>query len=315
MNWCDNMLKKIRRYKRIVREKILRKPSQVILEMTNRCNLNCPYCMVGMQNELVAKHGNAAHDLMSREMGEMSEATFASVLTNIKDFGIAKVYMHFQGEPFLNKNIVKYAKALKDAGLEIGVFTNGLAFTDNNISAIADVELDLIRFSVDGATAQTYESNRVGGKFDKVVENMKKVAKAHEGKRTRIEWQFLPMRNNEHEVEQARLLAKDIGVNFFTKGFRPTDKSLMPVDKKYHASFHVKPCKDIYHQLGIYWNGDVVPCCYDVDGKEVMGNVLNDSLKNIWNNNKYKNFRTRLLNVLKQPKAEPSICKTCLRWR
>ncbi len=76
-----------------------------------------------------------------------------------------------------------------------------------------------------------------------------------------------------------------------------------------------KPCKDIYHQLGIYWNGDVVPCCYDVDGKEVMGNLLENSLQKIWNNERYREFRKKVDNAVMNLQDEPYICITCLRWK
>jgi len=234
-----------------------------------------------MQNELKEKHGNVAHDLMSRPMGFMSIETFARVRKELKAFGIKKAYLHFQGEPFLNRHTPEFAGQLKEDGLIVGVFTNGQAFSDKIIWKIADVQIDLVRFSVDGASEETYQQNRVGGKFSNVYENMKKMVHAHKEKKTRIEWQFLPLKNNEHEVEKARRMAKEIGVHFFTKGFRETDPELAPTNIAYRSKFLKKPCTDIYKQLGIYWNGDVVPCCYDVDGKEIMGNIHDDNLEAI----------------------------------
>ncbi len=292
----------------------VRSPTQVVIETTNRCNLNCPFCLVGMQNELKGKYGNVAHDLMTRPMGKMTPGTFSRVREELKSFGINKAYLHFQGEPFLNKHTPQFAKQLKDDGLTVGIFTNGQAFSERTIAEIAAAEIDLIRFSVDGASEETYQQNRVGGKFSKVYENMKKVAQAHKGKRTRIEWQLLPLRNNEHEVEKARKMAEDIGVHFFTKGFRETDPQLAPENPMYRSRFLKKPCTDIYKQLGIYWNGDVVPCCYDVDGKEVMGNIHSNDLEAIWNSPKYRDFRERVDEFASHPENEPQICKSCLRW-
>lgn len=291
------------------------KPANCIIELTNRCNLNCPFCLVGMQNDLLAKHGNVAHDLMSREMGIMSLETFARVRQEIRAFGIKKALIHFQGEPFLNKNTPDFARQLKNDGLYVGAFTNGQVFTDKIIAEIAEAEIDLIRFSVDGASEETYQQNRVGGTFAKVYENMKKVVQAHERKKTRLEWQFLPLKNNEHEVETAREMARELGIHFFTKGFRETDSDLAPTEKKYRSSFLQKPCTDIYQQLGIYWNGDVVPCCYDVDAKEVMGNIHTDSLEDIWSGEKYKGFRICVDEAKNRSGQEPDICQTCLRWR
>ena len=298
-----------------IRNKILKKPSQAIIETTNSCNLNCPYCMVGMQNELVEKHGNSAHNLMSRPIGFMNEATFQIVRRELKKFRIQKVYLHFQGEPFLNKLTPRFAGILKSEGFEVGVFTNGQAFKDNIIEEIARVEIDLIRFSIDGASEETYQQNRVGGKFARVYDNLQKTALAHKGKKTRIEWQFLALRNNEHEIEKARRMAEEAGVNFFVKGFRVTDPKFVPENKKYRSSFMEKPCTDIYLQLGIYWNGNVVPCCYDVDGKEIMGNLHDNELANIWSSHKYRSFRKNIDNFLKDPDNEPHICTNCLRWK
>lgn len=302
-------------YKYISFNRKPKKPVQVVIETTNRCNLNCPFCLVGMQNDLREKHGNTAHDLMTRAMGKLSAETFSRVRQELKAFGIKKAYLHFQGEPFLNRRTPEFAQQLKSDGMYVGVFTNGQAFTDELIQKTAEVEMDLIRFSVDGASEETYQVNRVGGKFRNVFENMKKVAAAHQGKKTRIEWQFLPLRNNEHEVEKARKMAKEIGVHFFTKGFRETDPDLAPRNKVFRSTFLKKPCADIYKQLGIYWNGDVVPCCYDVDGKQVMGNVMDTELMDIWESDKYRAFRGRVDGFIADPKNEPGICKTCLRWR
>lgn len=298
-----------------IREGIIKKPTQAIIETTNSCNLNCPYCMVGMQNDLVEKHGSAAHNLMSRPLGFMNEETFNRVITELKDFGIKKVYLHFQGEPMLNRLTPSFARQLKQGRFEVGIFTNGQAFNEKNIEALAMAEIDLIRFSVDGATAETYRENRVGGDFEKVCENMKKVVLAHKGKKTRIEWQFLALRNNEHEVETARSMAEDLEINFFVKGFRVTDPGLAPLNERYRSTFMAKPCTDIYHQLGIYWNGDVVPCCYDVDGKDIMGNLLHKSLAVIWNDKKYASFRQRVDGYAKSPESDPPLCSNCLRWK
>ncbi len=290
-------------------------PHEALVEMTNRCNLNCPFCMVGRQNDLTATHGNAAHSLMKRRMGVMSPETFERVRAELKRFGIRNAYLYFQGEPFLNVNTIPFAAQLKKDGLFVAIYTNGQAFSGNMIQELAEAEIDLIRFSVDGASEETYQKNRVGGKFAAVYENMRLVVEAHRGKRTRIEWQFIAMQNNEHEVEAARLLAGKIGILFFVKGFRESVPALAPTKAEYAPNFIPKPCTDIYRHLGIYWNGDVVPCCYDNDAVEVMGNVMENSLKKIWRSARYRQFRTAVKNVRVDPGHEPELCRTCLRWR
>lgn len=253
------LVKKILRIDKKI--KILSQPEIAVIETTNHCNLNCPFCMVGVHKDLIYKHGSAAHNFMRRPQGYMSEDTFLRVLQQLEYFGIHSVYLHFQGEPFLNTLTPQFARILKNHNFEVGIFTNGLAFNDRNVLDLQEAEIDLIRFSIDGASQESYAQNRVGGEFKQVLDNLRKIAVMHRGLKARVEWQFVVMRNNEHEVAEAKKIASEIGVTFILKKFRETDSARKPLNGQYHVTYHKKPCTDIYKQIGIYWNGDVVPCC------------------------------------------------------
>ena len=303
-----------RRHANWYRRHVLKRPTRALLEPTNSCNLNCPFCLVGQQNKLLPMYGNAAHHLQSRPMGMLSDATFDRTRQQLKAFGIRDVLFYFQGEPLLHREFVRFVSVLKRDGFWVGTFTNGLVFTDRNVRPLIATGIDLIRFSVDGATQDTYGVNRVGGRFDRVYENMREVAAAARGTSTRVEWQFIALRNNEHEVPTAERMARDIGINFLIKAYRVTDPKLAPENPKYHYPLLQKPCTDIYTQLVVAWNGDVVPCCYDIEGEEVMGNINDESLTSIWNSPKYRDFRRRVDDYRIHPENEPEICKNCLRW-
>ncbi len=292
-----------------------RTPTQALLETTNKCNLNCSYCMQGQATKYMEEHGHASHDLMTRPMGVMPQESFDIIRKRLKQFGIKKVYLHFHGEPMLNKHTPAFATQLKQDGFWVGMFTNGQAFTEKTIQGLKTSSIDLIRFSVDGASEETYQANRQGGTFEKVYETMQHMAQEFKGTPTRLEWQFIALRNNEHELETVREMAKKTGVDFILKGFRETDPSLAPTNPKLRATYRTKPCMDIFKQLCVCWNGDVVPCCYDVDATEVMGNVVEQDLEAIWDSPKYTDFRARVLALREQPEAEPELCRDCLRWK
>ena len=57
-------------------------------------------------------------------------------------------------------------------------------------------------------------------------------------------------------------------------------------------------CKSLFETITIMANGDVVPCCYDLTGEAVFGNVFNDNLFDIWENEKYKEFRENFKNQM-----------------
>src|SRR5262245_23285580 len=77
----------------------LLKPIRIAIEVTNRCNLNCPFCLVGMQNEQVS----VAHNDLNRPWGSMDVALADKIMRDAKDFGIQEMMLAFQGEPLMHR--------------------------------------------------------------------------------------------------------------------------------------------------------------------------------------------------------------------
>ena len=67
--------------------------------------------------------------------------------------------------------------------------------------------LDTLIFAVDGITQATYERYRQGGKLDLALEGMRMVVarkKALGSKTPLVNFRFIVMRHNEHEIPQAQ---------------------------------------------------------------------------------------------------------------
>lgn len=288
------------------------RPRVLSIETTNRCNLNCPFCLVGMQED----QESVAHDDLPRPWGAMDLKLCEKIADDANAFGIEKMQLHFQGEPLMHKQFVDFIKISKRFGLATQVFTNGLLLNEERSREIVRAGLDVMRFSVDGATQEIYQLNRVGGRFEQVYENMAALVRIVKEEKSSMElmWQFIAMRNNEHEIETARKMAKKIGIPFFVKTFAESVPESAPLNPKYRRQLHPKPCQDIYRSIFVYWNGDVVPCCYDLAGKEIMGNLAQNSLQEIWEGEKYRTFRGRADHAALRPQDEPALCKSCLKW-
>jgi radical SAM protein with 4Fe4S-binding SPASM domain len=54
-------------------------------------------------------------------------------------------------------------------------------------------------------------------------------------------------------------------------------------------------CYFPWHSVSILWDGSVVPCCRDYNGVEIIGDLNNQSLEEIWNGEKMKNLRKELV--------------------
>ena len=66
-------------------------------------------------------------------------------------------------------------------------------------------------------------------------------------------------------------------------------------------------CWKLQHANVITWDGLVVPCCFDKDATHQLGNLKTQSFKQIWHNDKYKQFRYEL----KQSRKNIDICANC----
>jgi len=306
-----------RKLKRIVSDYnpiVKTKPTRLYIELTNRCNLNCPFCLVGQQN----LQESVAHSDLNRDSGGISMDLCRKTIKDAARFGIKELYLHFQGEPLMyrRRDFVELVKLSNACGLKTGMFTNGLLLNPQFSRKIVQAGMNVIRFSVDGASQDVYEKNRVGGEFEKVYNNMKDIVIIAKEEQSDIElcWQLIAVRNNEHQIEMAREMANEIGIDFSVKSFAESVPELVTTDPQYHRKLHPKTCKDIYRSTYVYWDGSVVPCCYDLDGKEILGNLNNSSLEEVWNGSRYKNLRRRINRSLIDPAAEPDLCKGCLKY-
>jgi radical SAM protein with 4Fe4S-binding SPASM domain len=188
--------------------------------------------------------------------------------------------------------------------------------------------LDRLIISIDGTTQETYKQYRVGGNLEKVIAGAKNIVKWKKelnSKTPFIIFQFLVVKHNEHQIEDVKKLGKEVGVDqvrFKTAqvyDYINDPNNLIPVNEKYSrykknkdGSFKSKNkmanhCWKLQHANVITWDGLVVPCCFDKDAQHRLGNLKNESFKEIWHNNNYKQFRSELM----KSRKNIDICANC----
>jgi len=175
-------------------------PPVVMIEPTNICNLQCPLCPSG-NGTLKRAKGYMDLDVFKKIIDDIEKTAFMVVLWN-------------QGEPYLNKDFSKMVKYASDRGLFTLVSTNGNI--DYEAEEIVKSGLDSMIVSLDGTTQETYNKYRVNGKLNTVIKGVKEIVAAKKKlKRSNplLRWQFLVMKHNEHEIEEIKLLAKELEVD------------------------------------------------------------------------------------------------------
>jgi MoaA/NifB/PqqE/SkfB family radical SAM enzyme len=176
----------------------------VTLETTSRCNLRCIHCAFSKEN-------NEGIYVMS----DLPMEIFRKVLPALaKDKPIVELYGH--GETLLHPHFFEMMEVLLDSGCSVSFLTNGQLLDDEKIEKIISKGVSLIGFSIDGATAGTYERIRRNAKFDLLINNIKKIDETKKrlgSDITKISISFVAMRQNINELPELVRLAHKIGAS------------------------------------------------------------------------------------------------------
>ncbi len=289
-------------------------PLSVSFEPTTSCNLRCPECPSGLRS-------------FSRPTGMLEKDFFSETIDQIHKELLYLIF-YFQGEPYLNPSFLEMVKYASDKKIYTATSTNAHYLTDENARKTVESGLDRLIISIDGTTQDVYKQYRVGGNLDKVIEGARNVIKWRKqlNKKTPfVFFQFLVVKPNEHQIEEIQKLAKEVGVDqvrFKTAqvyDYEQDPHQLIPTINKYSRykkdiSGKTIPknklsnhCWKLWHANVITWDGLVVPCCFDKDAMHQLGNLKNQSFRDIWHNDNYRQFRSELL----KSRKNIDICANC----
>ncbi|CAN5430339.1 hypothetical protein BH11BAC5_BH11BAC5_08940 [soil metagenome] len=300
--------------------KLLNKPVQwgypvsISFEPTTSCNLRCPECPSGLR-------------AFTRPTGMLQKDFFTRTIDEIHQELLYLIF-YFQGEPYLNPDFLEMVKYASSKGIYTATSTNAHYLNDAAAKRTVESGLDRLIISIDGTTQEVYQQYRVGGNMDKVIEGAKNIVKWKKelnSKTPFVFFQFLVVKPNEHQINDIKKLAAEVGVDevrFKTAqvyDYENDPNQLIPtIDKfsRYRKTFDgsytpknklANRCWKMQHANVITWDGLVVPCCFDKDAMHQLGNLKTQSFKAIWKNENYKQFR----NDLMKSRKNIDICANC----
>lgn len=288
-------------------------PVTLSFEPTTACNLRCPECPSGLR-QFSRPTGNLRADFFRKTIDQLSPE-------------LLYLIFYFQGEPYINPDFLDMVKYANDKKLYTITSTNGHFLNDENARRTITSGLSRLIISVDGSTQEVYEQYRKAGKLETVLQGARNVVKWKKqlGSPTpHIVFQMLVVAPNEHQIEEVRQLAKDIGVDEVKlKTAQLYDyrmgHPLMPADNRYSRYYQLPDgsydtkhellshCWKLWHASVVTWDGQVVPCCFDKDAQHKLGHLQAQDFKAIWRGPAYQRFRETLF----KGRQEIDICTNC----
>lgn len=277
-------------------------PLIMYVETSGFCNLKCKFCPHYTSPEDLIKD-NMSLDLFEKLMSDMQ--SFPNKVELLRYCGT--------GENLLNKNFLKMAELAKSLGVanKFELITNGILI-GKEVGTHLPRFLDRIVISLEGLNDADYvevagmKINK-NNSFDKLVENITHLHKNSGNCEIHVKC-------HNHAVNTEEKL------DFFYKTFRPITDSIFvenlasiwpEVDASENnlgidagtrwqeEAVSKQVCVQIFKSMLVNANGQVVPCCVDFKRVNVIGDIRNESITDIWFGEQMKAMQLRHLRGLK----------------
>jgi sulfatase maturation enzyme AslB (radical SAM superfamily) len=245
------------------RVKLPNQPRYIQLETILGCDADCPFC---------------PQKKIDRKPVIMPDSIWKKIVEDTRGLGIT--YRPFlQNEALLDKRlpqIVAYIKEDQTARAEIN--TNGSLLDERRSTRLIEAGIDLVRFSIDAFSPETFAMCRVGLDYQTVVDNINRfitIAGRQHG-RVVTEVRMIDMDANKHEQQ-----------DFIDYWSERADRAL--IVPLYHwpwddgVEMVRKPCVKMREEMFFYSDGRAVLCCWDIAGRAVIGDVTKERVLDIWN--------------------------------
>jgi len=273
------------------------KPLHIDIELSDACNLRCEMCAHGLGTV--------------KNVGHMDEKLAKKLIDEASQIGVYSIKFNWRGEAILNPILPEMVRYAKEKGiLEVAINTNGLPKISNLLIDTAKAGIDRLIFSVDGNSKETFESIRIGGDYERLVNNILEIIKWKEKNssvKPFIRVQMVRSIKNAHEVEDFINFWQDKvdDVRISDVMDRGQGNQLSVGDQ---VTIGRRRCPQPFQRLVIARDGRVSPCCADWNQEYIIGNVFESSLLELWNSPKMKYMRD-IQNKVELDKI--NICKNC----
>jgi len=267
------------------------------VELTNVCNLRCEMC-----------YSN------KRPKGFMETKLFKRVVDELAALQVQALSLHYGGESLLHPNFPELLEYATNHNLTVGWYDNGMLFTEEITDLTVELGVDEVVFSLDGL-GKVNDDIRKGAKYEVIEQNiLMLLRKRGLAGKPRVIIHMTDVGQGSDELKRCvdYWVPK---VDFVTVSPCLNSRYQIIRPRKYFGDYPTRQnrmCYSPFSYLAILWNGDVTPCCHDLEGALVMGNVAETNVKSVWTNQKYRDLRKVCLTG---NFPRDSICFACNAWK
>lgn len=266
---------------------------KVYLELSNRCNLNCSFCPG-----------------TKRPGGAIDRERFQLALDRLKPW-TDYLYFHLMGEPLCHPELASFLELAGQAGFKVILTTNGTLLPRHQEMLLRAPGLHKVNISL-----HAFEANDLNMSFADYLDGCFAFGKAAEGEKLVV---FRLWNEGGADRRNGEILQRL--EHFFPKpwaqerrGVRLGQKVYLEYGDKFDWPDLAAPdggervfCYGLKDQIGVLWDGTVVPCCLDHEGDIPLGNLFEQELGDILESPRAKG----ICRGFKQGVAAEELCRRC----
>jgi MoaA/NifB/PqqE/SkfB family radical SAM enzyme len=278
-------------------------PETVHIDPTNACNFKCTFCPTA-DPALLASVG--------RPKGLMDFELFCKIIDDLQAMvraanrKLTLLHLYKDGEPLLHKRfpeMVTYAKRAQVAKV-VGTTTNGSTLTEELCGRLVACGLDHVRISVVGLDDQSYRDLTVTfGDYEKIRQN---VARLYQEKKRRKSRLRVLVKTNDTGMtpEQRHRFERDfkdisdmVQIDTLMGWSLSEAKDFMLGRVVSTGMDSISPlrtrqvCPEPFSRLAVNFDGRVSVCCVDWSFGTIVGDLRVESLADVWNGERLREFR------------------------
>jgi len=238
---------------------------KIYVEISNLCNLSCAFCPG-----------------TKRTPGRMTADEFAQLLPKLKPY-TEYLYFHLMGEPLCHPELKEFLGLAKD--FKVILTTNGTLLAKQQALLLSAPNLHKVNISL-----HAFEANDLKVPFGDYLADCFRFGQAAQGKKLVVYrlWNqggqdarngeiLSCMESHFPKPWTERRQGIQIGDRVFLEHAEKFDWPDLQAEEDTDSLF----CYGLRDQLGVLWDGTVVPCCLDHEGDLALGNLFDQSMDEI----------------------------------
>ena len=263
------------------------KLKKIYLEITNRCNLSCPFCIKN-----------------KRPIKDISLDEYKIIIDKIKNY-TNELYLHVLGEPLLHHDINYFIDYATSNGLQVNITTNGYLINnikDNHNIHKLNISLHSYnsKYNIELIDYLNNIFNVIDNIRDKTYVTVRLLVKSNYTN------QIIDYINKRYDTNIDKI-ADNQKIKIASNLLMDTFHEFIWPDLNNNYYNENGGCHGLKDHIGILSDGRIIPCCLDSLGVITLGNIYCDNLEDIFKTERVKKMITGFNNH----KKVEELCKHC----